>query len=92
MAPVSMTLSDLDCHLAVFKPFYVLFISKYDNLLTNYVVCIHEWESICGLQSQLFPKMKDFSSLGPPTGSHVHRKSGTIKVMVKDRHLVTTHR
>jgi len=34
----------------------------------NYVVYIHEWESICGLWSLIatfFSKMKDFSRLGP---------------------------
>jgi len=39
-----------------------------------------------------FPKMKDFSKLAPVrTGSHVHRKSGSIKEMVQDMHIVTTH-
>jgi len=51
----------------------------------NYVVCIHGWESIC------FPRMKDFSRLrNLQACSHVHRKSGSIKEMVQDRHVVTT--
>jgi len=31
----------------------------------KYVVCMHEWKSICGLQSQLFFENKDFSRLAP---------------------------
>ena len=38
-----------------------------------------------------FPKMKDFSKLGPPRGNHVHHKSGIIKQMVQDKHVVATH-
>ena len=32
------------------------------------------------------PEMKDFSRHSPPTVSRIHRKSGSIKEMVKDRH------
>jgi len=58
-----------------------------------YVVCIHEWESICGLQSQLFSENERLFKVSPPppTGSHIHRKSGSIKEMVQDRHVVTEH-
>jgi len=39
-----------------------------------------------------FPKMKDFSRLGDLQAcSHIHRKSGSIKELVQDRHVVTTH-
>jgi len=39
-----------------------------------------------------FPKMKDFSRLGDLQAcSHVHRKSGSIKEMVQDRHIVFTY-
>jgi len=33
------------------------------------------------------PKMKDFN-VRPSPGSHEHRKSGSIKEMVQDRHVV----
>jgi len=33
-----------------------------------------------------FSKMKDNSRLRPPKGSHVHRKCGSVKEMVQDRH------
>ena len=37
-----------------------------------------------------FPKMKDFSRLGDLQAcSHVHRKGGSIKEIVQDRHVVT---
>jgi len=51
----------------------------------NYVVSIHEWESICGLQSQLFSENERLFKVRPPTGSHVDRKSGSVKEMVQDR-------
>jgi len=38
-----------------------------------------------------FPKTADFSRLGPSTGSHVHHKSGSVKEVVHDRHVVTTY-
>ena len=39
-----------------------------------------------------FPKLKDFARLGDLQAcSHVHRKSGSMKEMVQDRHVVTTH-
>jgi len=48
MAPISMTLSDLECHLLFLNlSNSYSFINEYDTI--NYVVCIHEWESICGL-------------------------------------------
>jgi len=33
------------------------------------------------------PKMKDFN-VRPSPGSHEHRKSGSMKEMVQDRHVV----
>jgi len=58
----------------------------------TYAVCIHEWESICGLlYRNCFPKIKDYSRLRPYNSSHVHRKCGSITEMVQDRHVVTTH-
>jgi len=62
--------------------------------IIHYVVCIVVY--INGKVSAVFyrncfPKIKDFSRLGPSTGSHVHRKSGSVKEMVQDKHVVTTH-
>ena len=37
-----------------------------------------------------FPKMTDFFKVRRSTGSHIHRKSGSIKEMVKNRHVVTS--
>jgi len=53
MAPISMTLSDLECH------------SSMDMTCVNYVVCIHEWASICGLYSQLFSKNERLFKVTP---------------------------
>jgi len=38
-----------------------------------------------------FVKTKYVSRLEPPTSIHIHCKSGSIKEMVQDRHVVTTH-
>jgi len=39
-----------------------------------------------------FLKRKDFSRLGDLQAcSHVHRKSDSVKEMVQDRHVITTH-
>ena len=38
-----------------------------------------------------FPKMNDFLRLGPYTGSQIHSKTGGIKAMARDRHIVNTH-
>jgi len=46
-------------------------------------VCIRGWESICGLYSQLFSKMTDFSRLGA-------RESGSIIEIARDRDILTT--
>jgi len=54
----------------------------------NYTLFIHGWESIYGLYSQLFSKNERLFEV---TGSHVHRKSGRIKEMARNRHIVTTH-
>ena len=45
----------------------------------TYDMCIHAWESIYGLQSQLFSKNDRLFEVRCPTASHVHRKSGRIK-------------
>jgi len=39
---------------------------------------------ICFLNERLFKGRR-------PTGSHVHRKSGRVKEMARDIHIVTTH-
>ena len=57
----------------------------------NYVVCIYEWEIICGLQSQLFSENERLFKVTPHKGSHVHRKCGSIEEIVQDTHVVTTH-
>ena len=47
MAPISMTLSDLECHFSCLN-----LSNSYSSMnmtRINYIVCIHEWESICGL-------------------------------------------
>jgi len=43
----------------------------------NYAVCIHGWESIYRLSSQLFSKMNDFSRLGA-----LHAVTYIVKVAV----------
>jgi len=52
----------------------------------NYAVCIHRWESICGLFSE--------NERHPPyrrAVTYIVSKSGSIKGMMQDRHVVTTH-
>ena len=72
--------------------------TEYDTYYLNmtlitYVVCIHVWESICGLQSQLFSKNERLFKV---MGSHIglHCESGIISSIVQDRHIVlhTTNR
>ena len=36
-------------------------------------------------------KNKRLFEVRRPTGSHIHRKSGSIKEMARDKHIVTTH-
>ena len=78
MAPVSMTLSDRECHLAV------LYLSNsylsMNMTRINYAVCIHEWESIYGFNRNCFPKMKDFSRLGL-----LQALTYTVKVVVSEK-------
>ena len=38
-----------------------------------------------------FPKNDRLFKVRRPTGSHIHPKSGSIKEMARDRHIVTTH-
>ena len=46
---------------------------------------------VSGLQSQLFSKNERLFKVRRPTGSHAHRKCGSIKEMARDRHTITTH-
>ena len=57
----------------------------------NYAVCTDGWESIYGLLSQLFSKNERLFKVRPPTGSHVHRKSGSIKEMAQGRQTLLLH-
>jgi len=60
----------------------------------NCIVCkpMHKREGISGLNRNCFPKIKDILGLAPPpTGSHVHHRSGSVKERVQNRHVVTTH-
>jgi len=57
----------------------------------DYAVCIHGWESIYSLHLQLFYKNEILFKVRRPTDSHVHRKSGSIKEMVRDKHVAATH-
>jgi len=47
-----------------------------------YVVCIHEWESICGLQSQLFSENERLFKVSPPPLQAV---TYTVKVVVSKK-------
>ena len=60
----------------------------------NYVVCIHEWESISGLQSQPFSENEILFKVRPLSGSQIHRKSGSMKEIVQDTYILlhTTNR
>jgi len=60
------------------------------NVLTTLCVYMNGKVSVVSNRNY-FPKMKDFSRLGPPRGNHVHHKSGIIKQMVQDKHVVATH-
>ena len=58
----------------------------------NYVVCNCVYMNVkvsVVFNRNCLLKMEDFSRLGPPTGSHLHRKSGSIKEMMQDRRVVT---
>ena len=58
-----------------------------DMIGINYVVC----GQVCVVFNRsCFPKMKDYSRLRSPKGSHLHRKCGCrpIKEIVQDRHVV----
>ena len=57
----------------------------------DYTVCIRGWESIYGLSSQLFSKNDRLFKVRHHTGGHIHPKSGSVKEMAQDRHIVTTH-
>jgi len=58
---------------------------------TNSIQSTHEWESICGLKSELFSKNERLQEHAPYKQSRTP-KSDSIKEMVQDKHIVTTHR
>ena len=61
----------------------------------KYVVCIHSGNLVMAFTRNCVPKNERLFKVGRLTGSHVHRKSGSIKEvvheMVQDRHVVITH-
>jgi len=85
-----MTLSDLGVTL-VFETFLTPIRQWVLHILSMLFVYMSGKVSVV-FNRNCFQKMKDFSRLAPPpTGSHIHRKSGSIKEMVQDRHVVTEH-
>ena len=85
-----MTLSDLECQCSRFLSFFkLLFINEYD---TYYLRCVYTWmgKYLRSLIATVFQNDRLFEVSGP-TGSHIHPKSGSIKEMARDRHIVTTH-
>ena len=58
------------------------------TLLTTLCVYMNEKVSVV-FNRNCFPKMTLFK-VRPPTGSQVHRKSGSIKEMVQNRQVDTT--
>ena len=81
MEPITITLSDLECHWL-----FLNFSNSYSSMnMThiNYVMCIHEWKKyILSLIATGFQKMKDFSRLGP---LHVQAVAYTVKVAVSKK-------
>ena len=63
MAPISMTLSDLECHfscLTLSNPY-----SSMNVHMTrlDYDVCVHRWERSMVFNHNCFPRMKDYLRL-----------------------------
>jgi len=54
----------------------------------NYAGCIRGWKSMV-FNRDCFFKTERLFNVGRPTDSHIHHKSGSIKEMVRDRHIVT---
>ena len=83
-----MTLSELKCHFCCLESYSSMNTARI-NLITLCVYMNGKLSVVCN--RNCFPKLKDFSRLGPPRGSRVHRKSGGVKEMVQNRHIVTTY-
>ena len=88
MAPIPMTLSDLDAHFSCLKPLWLPYLGKWwetQHILTT--MCLHvDWRAhmvcdfICLIETEGFLK---------ETGSWLHRTRGNVSEMVQDRDIVT---
>jgi len=90
MAPISMTLSDLDCHCSRLQTFLTPIHQWIWHVLLTLCVCMDGKVSMV-FNRNCFDRLFDVRH---PTGSHIHPKSGSIKEMAWDRQLLlhTTNR
>ena len=81
MAPISMTLSDLECHFSCFSVCLSPIHQWIWHVLTTLCVYMDGKVSVVFNRNCVW-KMRLFE-VRSPTGSHVHRKSGSIKDIVQ---------
>jgi len=80
MAPISMTLSDLECHFTVSEPFWLLIINDWIwRVLAT--LCVYMDVKVSAVFNRsCFPKMTDFSRLGA-----LQAVTHTLKVVVSKK-------
>jgi len=78
MALILMTLSDPECHFSCFWTFLTPIHQRIWQVLTTLCVYVDEKVSVI-FNRNCFPKNERRFNVRPPTGSHVHRKTGNMK-------------